>query len=78
MDRETEDKIQPMLADLGITYWSVTMDAFQDQEVLAETVVKLWERQKAQEAALDRLFPGWQMGPAACLPNCRGACCDMG
>jgi hypothetical protein len=28
------------------------------------------------EDALSRIFPGWEHG--ACLPDCKGACCDMG
>lgn len=75
MDRETEDKIQPMLADLGVPAFLVTVDAFVEQSVLAATIVALWKRTKATEEALDRVFPGWQMDNA-CLPNCQGACCQ--
>lgn len=41
-----------------------------------ELAVELVNRLKATEAALDRVFPGWRL-PGACLPDCKGACCEM-
>jgi hypothetical protein len=63
-----------MLRDLGVADGATfTVDFY---PATLEALTALWKRQKATEAALDRLFPGWQMGPAACLPNCQGACCQ--
>lgn len=45
-------------------------------EEVIETTIELVKRLKKAEAALDRLFPGWQM-EGACLPDCKGACCEI-
>jgi hypothetical protein len=62
-----------MLKDLGVVSGDDTVPF---PGTVMSALTALWKRQQATEAALDRLFPGWRMGPAACLPDCRGACCD--
>lgn len=63
------DKLDEILA-----YEEFPLDA--SLEVTIETTIELAKRLKKAEAALDRLFPGWQM-EGACLPDCRGACCEV-
>lgn len=43
---------------------------------LLDVAAELVKRQKALEAAMDRVFPGWRLGTLACLPNCQAACCE--
>lgn len=42
---------------------------------LLDVAAELVARQKKTEAALERIWPGWDTGSHA--PWCKGACCDM-
>lgn len=55
---------------------TVAFDGLGGPADLKDVLVELATRLKATEAALDRLWPGWQMGTLTCLPNCNGACCN--
>lgn len=71
-----DKRIGAMVVDLGVPANIATLDMLDDNPELAAMLVELWDRQVKLAAAMDRVFPGWQMGNAACLPNCQGACCE--
>jgi hypothetical protein len=61
-----------MFRDLGVVEGDTfTVDFYQ---ATLEALTALWKRQKAAEAALDTLYPGWRVH--GCPPGCRGACCE--
>lgn len=67
--------------ELGLdrTYADDTQADVLERVVVAQQaeIRTLKARTNSLEKALNRLWPDWDV-PGACLPDCKGACCDMG